>query len=300
MEFHQLKGLAALAEAKSFTRAAQMTHVVQSTLSQQIRSLEEELGMQLVTRTTRRVELTAAGKTAVEYAKKLLKLREEFICEMRKETEQQSGVIRIGAEQVVANYDLVALLEGFRTVHPDIEVILRDAISGRALDTMIAQGDLDLCLINDIEGYPQLSGIALYHDELVAVTNKNHPLAEKKKIDWTDLADWQIIIPSSNEMLEKKILQRCRLCGFELMIAYRTSNLQITADLLRKDYVSLNSCYAAKTHLRSKAIIHMKNPIGREISLAHRSGKMPSAPAVTFLKYVEEYRENGGQPENGQ
>lgn len=300
MEFHQLKGLAALAEAKSFTRAAQMTHVVQSTLSQQIRSLEEELGMQLVIRTTRRVELTAAGKTAVEYAKKLLKLREEFICEMRKETEQQSGVIRIGAEQVVANYDLVALLEGFRTVHPDIEVILRDAISGRALDTMIAQGDLDLCLINDIEGYPQLSGIALYHDELVAVTNKNHPLAEKKKIDWTDLADWQIIIPSSNEMLEKKILQRCRLCGFELMIAYRTSNLQITADLLRKDYVSLNSCYAAKTHLRSKAIIHMKNPIGREISLAHRSGKMPSAPAVTFLKYVEEYRENGGQPENEQ
>ena len=182
-----------------------MTHVVQSTLSQQIRSLEEELGMQLVTRTTRRVELTAAGKTAVEYAKKLLKLREEFICEMRKETEQQSGVIRIGAEQVVANYDLVALLEGFRTVHPDIEVILRDAISGRALDTMIAQGDLDLCLINDIEGYPQLSGIALYHDELVAVTNKNHPLAEKKKIDWTDLADWQIIILSSNEMLEKAL-----------------------------------------------------------------------------------------------
>ena len=79
MEFHQLKGLAALAEAKSFTRAAQMTHVVQSTLSQQIRSLEEELGMQLVTRTTRRVELTAAGKTAVEYAKKLLKLREELL-----------------------------------------------------------------------------------------------------------------------------------------------------------------------------------------------------------------------------
>ena len=179
-------------------------------------------------------------------------------------------------------------------------MILRDAISGRALDTMIAQGDLDLCLINDIEGYPQLSGVALYRDELVAVTNKKHPLAEKKKIDWTDLADWQIIIPSSNEMLEKKILQRCRLCGFEPMIAYRTSNLQITADLLRKDYVSLNSCYAAKTHLRSKAIIHMKNPIGREISLAHRSGKMPSAPAVTFLKYVEAYRENGGQPENGQ
>lgn len=300
MEFHQLKGLVALAESRSFTRAAQMTHVVQSTLSQQIRSLEEELGVQLVVRTTRKVELTAAGKAAVEYAQKLLKLREEFICEMRKETAQQSGVIRIGTEQVVANYDLVTLLEGFRTAHPDIEVILRDAISGRALDTMIAQGDLDLCLINDIEGYPQLSGIALYHDELVAVTNKNHPLAEKKKIDWTDLADWQIIIPSSNEMLEKKILQRCRLCGFELMIAYRTSNLQITADLLRKDYVSLNSCYAAKTHLRSKAIIHMKNPIGREISLAHRSGKMPSAPAVTFLKYVEEYRENGGQPENGQ
>lgn len=300
MEFHQLKGLVALAESRSFTRAAQMTHVVQSTLSQQIRSLEEELDVQLVVRTTRKVELTAAGKAAVEYAQKLLKLREEFICEMRKETAQQSGVIRIGTEQVVANYDLVTLLEGFRTAHPDIEVILRDAISGRALDTMIAQGDLDLCLINDIEGYPQLSGVALYRDELVAVTNKKHPLAEKKKIDWTDLADWQIIIPSSNEMLEKKILQRCRLCGFEPMIAYRTSNLQITADLLRKDYVSLNSCYAAKTHLRSKAIIHMKNPIGREISLAHRSGKMPSAAAVTFLKYVEAYRENGGQPENGQ
>ena len=59
MEFHQLKGLVALAESRSFTRAAQMTHVVQSTLSQQIRSLEEELGVQLVVRTTRKVELTA-------------------------------------------------------------------------------------------------------------------------------------------------------------------------------------------------------------------------------------------------
>ena len=79
MEFHQLKGLVALAESRSFTRAAQMTHVVQSTLSQQIRSLEEELGVQLVVRTTRKVELTAAGKAAVEYAQKLLKLREELL-----------------------------------------------------------------------------------------------------------------------------------------------------------------------------------------------------------------------------
>ena len=288
MEFHQLKGLVALAEARSFTRAAQMTHVVQSTLSQQIRNLEEELGVQLVIRTTRKVELTPAGKKAVEYARELLQLREDFIGEMRQESAQQSGVIRIGTEQVVANYDLVSLLEGFRAAHPDIEVILRDAISGRSLDTMIAQGDMDLCLINDIKGYPQLSGIALYHDELVAVMNKKHPLAWKKKIDWADLTDWQIIIPSSNEMLEKKILQRCHSYGFEPQIAYRTSNLQITADLLKKDYISLNSCHAAKTHLHSKAIIHMKNPIEREISLAYRSGKMPSAAAVTFLKYVEQ------------
>ena len=297
MEFQQLKGLVALAEAKSFTRAAQMTHVVQSTLSQQIRNLEDELGVQLVVRTTRKVELTSAGKTAVDYARKLLQLREDLISEMRRESTQQSGVIRIGTEQVVANYDLVSLLEGFRTEHPDFEVILRDAISGRSLDTMIAQGDLDLCLINDIEGYPQLSGIALYHDELVAVMNKKHPLACKKKIDWADLAGWRIIIPSSNEMLEKKILQRCRTYGFEPKIAYRTSNLQITADLLKKDYISLNSCYAAKTHLHSKAIIHMKNPIEREISLAYRSGKMPSAAAVTFLKYVEDRGKDGESDE---
>lgn len=120
MEFHQLKGLVALAEARSFTRAAQMTHVVQSTLSQQIRNLEEELGVQLVIRTTRKVELTPAGKKAVEYARELLQLREDFIGEMRQESAQQSGVIRIGTEQVVANYDLVSLLEGFRAAHPDI------------------------------------------------------------------------------------------------------------------------------------------------------------------------------------
>ena len=287
MEFHQLKGLVVLAEVKSFTRAAQMTHVVQSTLSQQIRSLEEELGVQLVARTTRKVELTPAGKAAAEYARRLLQLRDELIHEMRQETVQQSGVIRIGTEQVVANYDLVELLEGFRAVRPDIEVVLRDAISGRALDTMVAQGDLDLCLINDIEGYPQLSGTALYHDELVAVVNKQHPLVKQKKIDWSDLKDRQVIIPSSNEMLERKILQRCGLYGFRPQIAYRTSNLQITADLLKKDYVSLNSSYAAKTHLHNKTILRMENPIGREISLACRSGKMPSAAAATFLKYVE-------------
>lgn len=287
MDFHQLKGLLALAEVRNFTRAAQMVHVVQSTLSQQILNLEDELGVQLFVRTTRRVELTPAGKEAVEYARRILQLREDFVREMRRETMRQSGVVYVGIEQVVANYDLVSLLEEFQSSYPCIEVILQDVISGRELDSMMAKEQLDLCLINDIEGYPQLSGVALYHDELVVVMNKSHPLAKMKQIDWLDLKDRPLIIPSSNEMLEKKILLRCRAHDFEPQIAYRTSNLQITADLLKKDYLSLNSSHAAKIRFQNAAILRMADPIERQISLAHRSGKMPSAAAATFLEFVE-------------
>lgn len=292
MDFHQLESLLALAETCSFTRAAQRVHVVQSTLSQQIQSLEKEMGVQLFVRTTRKVSLTPAGKQAVDYARQLLKLRDEFLHEMQQETSREYGTVHIGSEQVAANYDLVSLLEGFQNDYPRIEVILQDVISGRELDLMMSLGQLDLCLINDIEGYPRLSGVALYHDELVVAMNRNHPLAARSRIDWIDLLHQPLVIPSSNEMLEKKILAKCAKYGFEPQIVYRTSNLQISADLLKKNYLSLNSGHAAQIRFRDAAICRMNDPIPRQITLAHNSGKTPSAAAMTFLKYAEAHKKS--------
>lgn len=290
MEFHQLESLIALAQTCNFTRAAQTVHVVQSTLSQQIQSLERELGVKLFLRTTRKVELTPAGKKAVEYAKKLLQMRDGFAAELKGKPAEQTGLVSIGSEQVAANYDLVSLLESFCNEHPGIEVVFKEAISGRELDTMMRVKALDLCLINDIEGYPQLEGIPLYHDELVAVMNSEHLLAKKKKVGWRDLKSQELIIPSSNEMLEKKIILKCSTFGFEPRIAFRTSNLQITADLLKNPrYVSLNSQNAAKIRFSNALIRTMDEPIARQISLAYFSGKKLTPVSETFLEYAADY-----------
>src|SRR5690242_16185022 len=118
MDLRQLQYLVAIADELHFTRAAERVHVAQPALSQQIRRLEQEVGLALVERTTRRVALTEAGEQLVARAQRILGEVDAARADLAALAGVRAGRLVIGAMQSLGPVDLSALLSAFHAAHP--------------------------------------------------------------------------------------------------------------------------------------------------------------------------------------
>ncbi|MBZ9995829.1 LysR family transcriptional regulator [Mesorhizobium sp. BH1-1-4] len=143
-----LKTFLAVALSRNVTRAAEAVHLAQSSVSDQIQSLEAELGTALFTRLKSGLELTPAGLALKPIAEELLRLDGEARAAVQAAAEQTSGALTIGALETIASVRLAPWLPGFQASHPDIAVRLKVADSG-ALLRQLEDGDIDVAFCFD-------------------------------------------------------------------------------------------------------------------------------------------------------
>jgi len=143
MDLRQLRYLVALAEERSFTRAAAREHIAQPALSQQIRRLEREVGLALVERTTRRVATTEAGDLLVARARRALAEIEAAQAEMQALRGMLTGRVAIGAMPTMGPIDLSPVMAAFHRRHPGVELVVREQ-SIEDLAEMLRVDELDI------------------------------------------------------------------------------------------------------------------------------------------------------------
>ncbi len=180
----------AVAEERSFTRAAERCHVVQSALSHQIKALERELGTQLFARTSRRVEVTSAGEAFVASARESLAAAERAVAEAAATTGEVRGTLSVGVIPTVTAIDLPAVLGAFHRAHPHVHIHMRGGGSDQFI-AAIAAGDLDVAVLGLHEAHVDRAGVAtrlLSSERLVAVLPAVHPLAQRDALALRDLA----------------------------------------------------------------------------------------------------------------
>lgn len=190
MELQQLRYVVALAEERSFTRAAARCFVVQSSLSHQLRALEDELGVTLFARSSRRVEPTPAGAAFVEHARACLASAERAVVDAAAATGAVRGTLTIGLIPTVTAIDIPAALESFHRAHPAVTLRLRGGGSDDFLSEIRA-GRMDIAVLGLPEGAP-LAGVSsrvLARERLVAVLPADHRLAGRRRIRLVELAD---------------------------------------------------------------------------------------------------------------
>ncbi|GAB3650184.1 LysR family transcriptional regulator [Glycomyces tarimensis] len=192
MDLRQLEYLVALADERHFTRAAELTGISQSGLSAAIRSLEEELGTGLFTRTTRRVEPTEAGFALLPFARSMLEQAASARDAVVKASRAVSGSLRIGAEQCLGLVDVTALLERFHRRHPRVETQFTQCGSHDLL-AMLRAGELDVAFVATDKQLSGLPRTVLGREPLVLLLPPDHRLASRASVRLEGLDDEDFI-----------------------------------------------------------------------------------------------------------
>ncbi|MGW0838702.1 LysR family transcriptional regulator [Streptomyces sp. NPDC002787] len=183
----QLAAYAAVARAASFTAAAAEMHVSQSSLSRAVADLERQLGVQLLERDTRNVQLTAAGVEALRVAEQIVTAHRAGMRELRRYLLGESGTVAVATLPSVAAVLLPQVISDFRHRRPQVAVRLLDGLERPVLDRVLS-GDADFAITTVGDPPKQLEHRPLVRDRFVAVLPQDHPLAERDQIAWDDLA----------------------------------------------------------------------------------------------------------------
>ncbi|MFJ3776294.1 LysR substrate-binding domain-containing protein [Streptomyces sp. NPDC090075] len=218
MELRHARYVLALAEECHFGRAAQRLHVAQSALSQQLKQLERELGTTLFTRSTRRVELTEAGRHLVRHARSILAEVERAEQQMALLAAGRAGRVSIGFVGT-ATYDVLPQIA--RTVRaqlPDVDLELRGELLNPALIEGLRDGTYDLALLRSCDPMDDtVDFTALRSERLVAALPTSHRLAGQDRIPLSALADEPFVVHPSRERssMHGRVLAACARAGFE-------------------------------------------------------------------------------------
>jgi DNA-binding transcriptional LysR family regulator len=195
MELKQLRCLIAVADTLHFGRAAQRMNMLPASFGRHIRLLEEDLGCRLLTRTTRHVALTEAGRLCVDGAREIVAQAEGLEAAIRDSEQAQGRLLRIGVIDSAAAGLMPQLLPHLAASHPDLEVELLEDKTIRLLPRLLS-GRLDLAIIRPPEtADARLVLRRLFSETAVVAVPEGHPLAQHDRIGVADMADEPLIVP---------------------------------------------------------------------------------------------------------
>ena len=194
MEIRQLKAFLAIAEAKTFTAGARRVNVTQAAISMQIRQLEDEVGLQLFTRTPRRVILTEAGEYLLERARKILREHDSALAEIAEIAGAEYGRLRIGsASAEFTTLQLPNILQRIREKYPKGDLSVTSGTSQKLVEK-IMHGEIDIAFVSLPVENSSITTERLFSDEIVAIAHPSHPLANEKYISAAALAGEKLIL----------------------------------------------------------------------------------------------------------
>ncbi|HDR9272211.1 TPA: LysR family transcriptional regulator [Burkholderia vietnamiensis] len=222
MELRHLRYFLAVAAASNFTKAAQALGIGQPPLSQQIRALEDELGVELFKRTARGAELTVAGEVFAEEARRVLDDAERAARAAKRAARGEIGQLRVGFTGTAAfNSKVVDLIRRFREAFPDTELTLLEATSGVLFDALEA-GRLDVGIVRPERRIADTLHAADWDEEPMFVALPvAHRLARRRRIELAELADEAFVqVPrEAGSALFDDIVAACNAAGFQPRMA---------------------------------------------------------------------------------
>lgn len=193
IELKHLRLFALVAETLNFSHAAQAAGLSQSTVSAIIRQLEEELGVKLIDRTTRRVALTRMGEEFLPGVRRILGDVDRQIQSMREMRDLGGGHVHIACVPSVAMKLVPRVINRLRATYPNVRIKVSEVPRGQTME-MVRTSEADLAVANEPADLSELGSTPIMRDVFALVMHRDHPLARKGRVSWAEARDAGLVM----------------------------------------------------------------------------------------------------------
>ena len=285
MEIQQLYYYMELCKQKNFTEAGYACNMTQGALSKQIRKLENELGITLIRRNTRKFELSKEGEIFLSYAKKMTGTYEEMLKNVQKNQE-----IKIGCMPVLAPYHFARLVADFRKEYPDIKLVIDERIASEIQENS-DRYDFLILRENMMEDQKKFRFSPLYDDKLCAVLYEKHPLYGRDRLQLKELKDDVFIFPERGSGSYEVFYKSCEKAGFEPKITFEFPQANTIMSFVSEGVgvtITFSTVYR-EAKCAGVKMIPLEDELHSVISLFYRKNKPLDYAKKQFLNYVREH-----------
>lgn len=294
VQFHQLQYFVAVAETRHFTRAAELVHVAQPSLSQQIKALERELGADLFLRARGNITLTDAGEALLPLARRILADADTARHEVQELAQLRSGRVRLGATPSLCTGLLPDVLRAFHDRYPGIRLLIEEGGS-HDLVRELARGALDLALVvlPLPTPSPALTTVELLREDLVVVSSPDAPApggGGRRAVRVADLEGERLVMFRHGYDLRELTVAACRAEGFEPDFAVEGGEMDAVLGFVRAGLgVAVVPRMVAARSGPGLRVTPLAPPgLERTIALAHRSDVAPPRAARELQRMLLE------------
>lgn len=295
LSVRHLRAFVAVAHHGSFTRAAEHLHLTQSSLTATIKQLEEQTGLTLFDRTTRRVLLNAESERFLPIAERLLSDFDTAIADLQAVAEYQHGQVGIAASPSTLSRLLPPVVKAFHSRHPRIGLLLRDD-SAAGIEQHVLANHVDFGIGGNHSDQPELSYLPILRDRYGAVLACDHPLARSREpLGWHELKNEKLLMLSTDTGIRAQLSRYPASHGIELQLDRPTIEVSNPAGLaaLIEAGIGLSILPALAAGTRSfeqLCFLPLEQPaIYRDLYVISRRGRSLSPAADAMLQLVRQH-----------
>ena len=293
MDLHHLEVFLTVAREKSFSRAAKIVLRTQPAVSLAIRRLEEELQEPLFDRSSKTPILTDAGQLLLDYAERLINLREEIRPALVELRTLQRGRVRIGANETGALY-LLPLVAHYRQLYPQVRVEVVRSLA-RHIPQQLLKWSLDLGVLSYRPAEPQLAAVVGYEDRLSFIVYPTHPLARRRQVAIHELGEEIFAAHNVWSPYRERVLRTFAKHQVPLHMDVELPTVESIKKFVQmKQAVALVPRMCIEEELAKGVVVEVEIPelrIARKLRVVYRRGEPLSHAARAFLQLVIAKRE---------
>jgi len=288
LELDELKVFLAVADSRSFTKAAATTFRTQSAVSQAIRRLEDDLGERLFDRSVKDGQLTEAGNVLAEYARQALRLVEQASVAVRDLRDLKRGRVRVGSNEASMQL-LVPIVARLQEKHPRVLVDVQ-RMASRQISAGLADGSIDFGVLTFDPKQSDLRFVTLGRDELVLLVPPSHPLSKRKVAAERDVADLPLVAHNDPSPARSRVLSYFEGRQEPLDIRLSMSSLDAIKHAVESGLgVAILPRRCASSEIASGRLMALELPhlrMRRELRLTYSGKRELSRAAAAFLAAV--------------
>ncbi|WP_336780632.1 selenium metabolism-associated LysR family transcriptional regulator [Paenibacillus illinoisensis] len=301
MNFHQLHIFYTVAEKGSFSAAAQALHMTQPAVTMQIQSLEDYFGTKLLHRSTKKIELSEAGRTLLPHAKRSVELVRQTDEAMSAFTQMLQGRLQLGASLTIGEYVLPRMLGPFARQYPDISIVMKVMNTTQIMDDILKH-QLNFGLIEAPIHHPDMIVEPVMQDELKLIVPAGHALADRGEVELEEVMVYPFVLRekgSGTRQVMEDQLQKKNIDPQDMNVVMELGSTGAVKSAVEAGVGITMLSPSSVQHELALGLVHIVEIRGlafkRQFYAIHLKSSLLPLSAVAFLNYLRQQENTGAE-----